>query len=262
MSAISDHRCRAASMASRCTRPARNVAPDELRQRACTELLRQAAQTAGLLAADDRTVDGRRDQRGRGRRDRSAAGTLVERPGAFGGSVPKAFRSERAVLPGRRAHPRAAHPVRSHARCRRRRAAQARRVDAARRPLSRRQGGRSLRRGRARSGPTVRAAPKAAISARWSPRTARPNSRASFSAIPRSACCRASCTAASDCTLSRCLAREPGAPQSFDAVRGAVAMSLRQLSYVTALRQYLRLLAGAAAVKGVDLDAADTPLVQ
>ncbi len=58
------------------------------------------------------------------------------------------------------------------------------------------------------------------------------------------------------------LAREPGASQSFDAVRGAVAMSLRQLSYVTALRQYLRPLASTAAVEGVDLDAADTPLVQ
>ena len=58
------------------------------------------------------------------------------------------------------------------------------------------------------------------------------------------------------------LAREPGAAQSFEAVRGAVAMSLRQLSYVTALRQYLRLLAGEAEVSGVDLDAADTPLVQ
>ncbi|MEO8754376.1 MAG: peptidylprolyl isomerase [Casimicrobiaceae bacterium] len=58
------------------------------------------------------------------------------------------------------------------------------------------------------------------------------------------------------------LAREPGTAQSFDAVRGAVAMSLRQLSYVTALRQYLRLLAGEARVSGVNLDAADTPLVQ
>jgi peptidyl-prolyl cis-trans isomerase C len=58
------------------------------------------------------------------------------------------------------------------------------------------------------------------------------------------------------------LAREPGVAQSFAAVRGAVAMSLRQLAYVTALRQYLRLLAGEADVKGVDLDAADTPLVQ
>jgi len=39
-------------------------------------------------------------------------------------------------------------------------------------------------------------------------------------------------------------------------------MSLRQLTYVTALRQYLRLLAGQSDVRGVDLDAADTPLVQ
>jgi peptidyl-prolyl cis-trans isomerase C len=58
------------------------------------------------------------------------------------------------------------------------------------------------------------------------------------------------------------LAREPGVAQSFTTVRGAVAMSLRQLAYVTALRQYLRLLAGEAEVIGVDLDAADTPLVQ
>src|SRR6185295_10076295 len=58
------------------------------------------------------------------------------------------------------------------------------------------------------------------------------------------------------------LEREPGVPQPFEAVRGAVAMSLRQQSYVTALRQYLRLLAGQAAVAGVDLEAADTPLVQ
>ena len=58
------------------------------------------------------------------------------------------------------------------------------------------------------------------------------------------------------------LEREPGIAQSFDEVRGAVTMSLRQLAYVTALRQYLQLLAGEAEVKGVNLDAADTPLVQ
>jgi len=58
------------------------------------------------------------------------------------------------------------------------------------------------------------------------------------------------------------LAREAGVAQPFEAVRGAVAMSLRQQAYVTALRQYLRLLAGEAAVEGVDLDAADTPLLQ
>ncbi|MES2947490.1 MAG: peptidylprolyl isomerase [Pseudomonadota bacterium] len=58
------------------------------------------------------------------------------------------------------------------------------------------------------------------------------------------------------------LERVPGAPQSYESVRGAVAMALRQTSYVTALRQYLSLLAGQAVLDGVDLDAADTPLVQ
>ena len=58
------------------------------------------------------------------------------------------------------------------------------------------------------------------------------------------------------------LQREPGVVQSFESVRGAVTMSLRQKTYVTALRQYLRLLAGQASVEGVELDTADTPLLQ
>jgi peptidyl-prolyl cis-trans isomerase C len=58
------------------------------------------------------------------------------------------------------------------------------------------------------------------------------------------------------------LEREPGVAQSFESVQGAVAMSLRQQSFVTALRQYLRLLAGEATLEGVELDAADTPLLQ
>jgi peptidyl-prolyl cis-trans isomerase C len=58
------------------------------------------------------------------------------------------------------------------------------------------------------------------------------------------------------------LEREPGEAQPYESVRGAVAMALRQQVFVTALRQYLCLLAGAAAVEGVELDAADTPLVQ
>ena len=58
------------------------------------------------------------------------------------------------------------------------------------------------------------------------------------------------------------LEREPGRPQSFEEVRGAVATALRQQSYVTALRQYLQLLAGEAAIEGVDLESASTPLVQ
>ncbi len=58
------------------------------------------------------------------------------------------------------------------------------------------------------------------------------------------------------------LQREPGLPQPFEAVGGAVVMALRQKTYVTALRQYLRLLAGETIIDGVDLEAADTPLVQ
>ena len=58
------------------------------------------------------------------------------------------------------------------------------------------------------------------------------------------------------------LEREPGTQQAFETVQGAVMMSLRQQAYVTALRQYLRVLAGAATVEGVELDAVDTPLVR
>jgi peptidyl-prolyl cis-trans isomerase C len=58
------------------------------------------------------------------------------------------------------------------------------------------------------------------------------------------------------------IAREAGHTPDFEAVRGAVALALRQQSFVSALRQYLQLLAGAAHIEGVVLDSADTPLVQ
>jgi len=58
------------------------------------------------------------------------------------------------------------------------------------------------------------------------------------------------------------IAREAGHTPGFEAVRGAVALALRQQAFVSALRQYLQLLAGAARVEGVVLDSADTPLVQ
>jgi len=57
-------------------------------------------------------------------------------------------------------------------------------------------------------------------------------------------------------------AREPGQPQPYEAVAGAVRLTLRQHAWVTALRQYLQLLAGQARLEGVVLDASDTPLVQ
>jgi len=58
------------------------------------------------------------------------------------------------------------------------------------------------------------------------------------------------------------LAREPGTPQPYEAVRGAVQLALRQQSWVTALRQCLQLLAADADVQGVELDEASSPLVQ
>ena len=58
------------------------------------------------------------------------------------------------------------------------------------------------------------------------------------------------------------VARDPGQQPSFEEVRQAIALTLRQQAWLNALRQYLQLLAGAATVEGVMLDAADTPLVQ
>ena len=58
------------------------------------------------------------------------------------------------------------------------------------------------------------------------------------------------------------LAREPGLVPSFEQVQGAVAQGLRQQLFATALRQYLQVLAGQAQVHGVDLEAATSPLVQ
>ncbi len=58
------------------------------------------------------------------------------------------------------------------------------------------------------------------------------------------------------------LAREAGIDPAFEVVKSAVAQALRQQTFTTALRQYLQLLAGQSRVEGVDLDAADTPLVQ
>ncbi|WP_298214437.1 peptidylprolyl isomerase [Acidovorax sp.] len=58
------------------------------------------------------------------------------------------------------------------------------------------------------------------------------------------------------------VARDPGQQPAFEEVRQAIALTLRQQAWVNALRQYLQLLAGVAVVEGVALDAADSPLVQ
>lgn len=58
------------------------------------------------------------------------------------------------------------------------------------------------------------------------------------------------------------LERRAGQPLPFEDVRGAVAMALRQQSFAAALRQYLQLLAAEGDVQGVALDERDSPLVQ
>ena len=242
--------------------PDATLAPDELRQRACTELLRQAAQRAGLLLPDDApSADGVISE---------AAASAIEALLEQALSTPEP--SEEAC---RRHY--AAHEAtyRTGERVRARHilfavtpgvdvVALRKRAEAtlARRALPRRQGQRSLRRRRARARPTAPAAPQGGdlgwlCATDCAPEFARELfGHAEVGVLPRLVHSRFGLH------VVEVLAREPGVAQSFDAVRGAVAMSLRQLAYVTALRQYLRLLAGEAEVKGVDLDAADTPLVQ
>lgn len=58
------------------------------------------------------------------------------------------------------------------------------------------------------------------------------------------------------------LRREAGQVQPFELVHLAVAQSLRQQAWVTALRQTMQVLAMRWVVEGVDLDAADSPLLQ
>jgi peptidyl-prolyl cis-trans isomerase C len=56
--------------------------------------------------------------------------------------------------------------------------------------------------------------------------------------------------------------RDTGFDPGFDEVRARVAQSLHQQAYVTALRQYLQILAGKAELVAVALDGSDSPLVQ
>lgn len=57
-------------------------------------------------------------------------------------------------------------------------------------------------------------------------------------------------------------AREPGRRPAFEDVRAAVAQTLRHQAWVNAVRQYLQVLAGEATLEGVDIDASTSPLVQ
>ena len=57
-------------------------------------------------------------------------------------------------------------------------------------------------------------------------------------------------------------ARQAGAVPAFEVVQPTVAQALRQQSFATAVRQYLQCLAAQASVEGVDLEVAATPLVR
>jgi peptidyl-prolyl cis-trans isomerase C len=56
--------------------------------------------------------------------------------------------------------------------------------------------------------------------------------------------------------------RDARAVPDFESVRGAVATTLRRQGFATALRQYLRVLAGEADIEGVDIEGSESPLVQ
>lgn len=56
--------------------------------------------------------------------------------------------------------------------------------------------------------------------------------------------------------------REPGRPVPYEQARERIAALLAQQSRRTALHQYIRVLAGRARIEGVELEAAESPLLQ
>jgi len=58
------------------------------------------------------------------------------------------------------------------------------------------------------------------------------------------------------------LERDKGEVPSYELVKGAVQTTLQRQSFATAMRQYLSLLAGDAHLEGVDIEIAGSPLVQ
>ena len=237
------------------------LAPEDLRQRACTELLRQAAQRAGLLGADDApATDGAISETAAG-----AIEALLDRelrvPEPSEEACSRHFAAhEAAYQAGERVRLRhilfAVTPGVNVVALRNR--AEATLLDV--RCHDGKSGERFAEAARATSN-----CPSGAdggelgtlIASDCAPEFAREIfGRADVGVLPRLVHSRFGLH------VVEVLSREPGIAQPFAAVRGAIANSLRQQAYVTALRQYLQLLAGAAEVEGVDLDASATPLVQ
>ena len=245
--------------------PSEALGAQELRQRACTELLRQAAIRAGLLAADD--------------------------PAPVGGAVSEAASNAIETLLDREL----AVPEPDEAACRRHHAAHAARYSVGERLR--------LRHVLFAVTPGVyldalrRRAEACLIDLRARGRDEAIGEADRFAAAARELSnCPSSAdggalgwVAAADCApefareifgqatvgvlprlvrtrfglhVVEVLAREDGTAPAFEQVRAAVAQSLRQQAFATALRQYLQLLAGEARLAGVSLVQADTPLVQ
>jgi peptidyl-prolyl cis-trans isomerase C len=238
-----------------------SLPPEELRQRACTELLRQAAQAAGLLdAADAATADGVISEAAAGAIDALLEQELnlpepsedaCRRHHAAHASAYRTGERVRvrhilfAVTPGVdvAALRKRAEPIFLDVRCHDGQASD-RFADAARKWSNCPSGEHGGDLGWLGSSDCA-------------PEFARELfGRAEVGVLPRLVHSRFGLH------VVEVLEREPGVAQPFESVRGAVAMALRQQAYVTALRQYLRLLAGLAEVEGVELEAAETPLVQ
>ncbi len=237
------------------------LTPEELRQRACTELLRQAAQAAGLLEAGDApSPDGVISEPAA-----AAIGALLERELALPEPAEEACRRHHAA---HQANYRSGERVR------------ARHILFAVTPgvnvvALRKRAEAALLEVRCHDGKSEDLFAKAAGELSNCPTGAQGGDlgwleagdcapefarelfgHAEVGVLPRLVHSRFGLH------VVEVLEREPGVQQSFESVRGAVAMALRQQAYVTALRQYLQLLAGQAVIQGVELDAAATPLVQ
>ncbi len=241
--------------------PAETIAPGALRQRACTELLRQAAQREGLLAADDAPgTDGAISEAAT-----AAIDTLLERALNVPEPSAEACRRHYAAHTGKFA-------TGERARVRHILFAVTPGVDVV---ALRKRAEATLLDVRCHDGKTGDGFADAARTLSNCPSGAEGGDlgvltaddcapefareifgKAEIGVLPRLVHSRFGLH------VVEVQAREPGVTPEFDAVRGAVANSLRQQGFVTALRQYLQLLAGAAAIEGVDLDGAATPLVQ